>query len=323
MNIVYAANDNYAGYLGISMYSLFENNKKCEEINVYIMSNNICESNKVKFQNMANEYKRNIEIIELEDIENILGFKVDLCGFNITILSRLFLENILKNIDKVLYFDCDIIITQNIENLYNTDISNYYCAGVSEFLLSNRYKKEIGLKENSLYINSGVLLVNLSNWRKDNLQIKFVNYLKKMNGKIRFADQDIINYCCQGKIKEISYKYNYQPNLKYFSDNAIKKIQPHYTLFNENNKDISNNPIIIHYLGDERPWVKGNHNPYRKIWNYYKNRSLWKDQKMINGHYIYMQIYFILNLVTKICPYFRVWFFNHIGINKFKWFGKK
>lgn len=36
LNILYQSNDNYAPITGVSMTSLFENNKKLDEINIYL-----------------------------------------------------------------------------------------------------------------------------------------------------------------------------------------------------------------------------------------------------------------------------------------------
>ena len=46
MNIIYASNDAYAQYLGISMLSLLENNQDIEEIIIYILDQNIKPENK-------------------------------------------------------------------------------------------------------------------------------------------------------------------------------------------------------------------------------------------------------------------------------------
>lgn len=46
MNVMYASDDNYSWLMGISMISLFENNKESKEINVYLFGDNIVEENK-------------------------------------------------------------------------------------------------------------------------------------------------------------------------------------------------------------------------------------------------------------------------------------
>ena len=42
LNCAYSFMDNYAQHAGLSILSLFENNIEADEINVYILDNNIC-----------------------------------------------------------------------------------------------------------------------------------------------------------------------------------------------------------------------------------------------------------------------------------------
>ena len=43
MDIVYSSSDSYCEIAGISMLSLLEHNKKVEELNLYLIDNNISE----------------------------------------------------------------------------------------------------------------------------------------------------------------------------------------------------------------------------------------------------------------------------------------
>ena len=53
MNIVYSASDLYSSLAGISLTSIFENNKWADEINVFIMDNGIGIENKDKLYSLA------------------------------------------------------------------------------------------------------------------------------------------------------------------------------------------------------------------------------------------------------------------------------
>ena len=45
LNVLYGCDDNYAPYTGVSLLSLFENNKDIEEITIYLASMNFSEVN--------------------------------------------------------------------------------------------------------------------------------------------------------------------------------------------------------------------------------------------------------------------------------------
>ena len=69
MNVIYASDNGYAWLMGISMLSLFENNKECKEINVYLFGDKISKDNEVKLNSIADNYGRNFSLIDVNDLE--------------------------------------------------------------------------------------------------------------------------------------------------------------------------------------------------------------------------------------------------------------
>ena len=72
MNIIYATDDNYSFLAGVSIESLFENNKDAGEINVYILDDGISDNNKEQLKLVSNKYGRNLFYVNVKDfIEQI------------------------------------------------------------------------------------------------------------------------------------------------------------------------------------------------------------------------------------------------------------
>ena len=325
MNVVYASNNDYAKYLGISMLSLFYNNQDIDEIVVYILSYKINSANREKLYTIANQYRRTLNFIDFSGFEQFIFSDYNTSGFNPVILSRLFLARYLPlEVERILYIDCDTVVSGSIKYLDEIVLDSYVMAAVPELNMPADKKKIIGFEPNETYYNSGVLLVNLSLWRFTDLESVFMNYYRKMNGRLLYIDQDILNHCCKGKILTLSHTYNLSTNLAYFPRYFIKKLQPAYdTQSADAYLEILDHPAIIHYMGDERPWIAGNFNKYRKQYEYYFDKSPWRDEAFIQGQRLYMFCYHILNVITLAFPWFRIWFSKVIGINKFKWFCKK
>jgi len=64
-------------------------------------------------------------------------------------------------------------------------------------------------------------------------------------------------------------------------------------------KKIKANPIIIHYLGEERPWRIGNHHRFRKDYDRYLNLTPWAGQNYETGWRLYFVVWDIFNFVMK------------------------
>lgn len=157
--------------------------------------------------------------------------------------ARLFLPSIVEE-DKVLYMDTDTIVLNDISELWNINIDNYYVAGCKDYKIFDveQYKNREHLF-NYKYINAGILLMNLKELRKNDIQKKFFESMNEK--KYPLLDQDVINIICGDKKLYISNKYNY------FDGNS--------------NESFDENKIkIIHYVGDKNPWVKDK--KYSKYW---------------------------------------------------------
>ena len=112
-------------------------------------------------------------------------------------LMRCALSKYFPDLDRILWLDVDTVVLDNIDELWELDISDYYMAGALEPIKS---------KPDKPYINAGVMMLNLKKLRKDHMDDELI---KALNTKAYpFADQDCINDICQGKILTIPSIYN-------------------------------------------------------------------------------------------------------------------
>ena len=58
MNVVYSSSDSYSMVAGISMYSLLENNRSVDELNIFLIENGMTQENKDKFSTMCKKFDR-------------------------------------------------------------------------------------------------------------------------------------------------------------------------------------------------------------------------------------------------------------------------
>ena len=60
------------------------------------------------------------------------------------------------------------------------------------------------------YFNSGVLLLNLTYWRENNLENELLEYAYNNIGLLQYHDQDILNAVLKDRKKQMSIAYNVQ-----------------------------------------------------------------------------------------------------------------
>ena len=316
MNVVYASNDGYARHLAVSLYSLLEHNEEADKIHVYILSMGLSEENKNRLIGIGAQFEREVMVIELGDLKERFSYKVDTGGFDLSIMARLFVGEVLPEAEeRVLYLDCDTVINASLKRLWEMDLESNMVGAVMEPTIYPAVKKSIGLLPEDPYFNSGVLLIDLKRWRKEQAQKLLLDFYSSRGGKLFAGDQDTINGALKGRIKPLPPRYNFFTNYRYFRYSHLTKLSPVYqTITKKSFQEAKKHPVILHYMGDERPWKQGNLNHYRKVYDHYLSLTPWAGTKKEEGSYLYMLIYHLMDYATFLCPPIRDMVSRHFGM---------
>ncbi len=284
MDILYSSSDSYAFLTGISILSLLENNKSCGRIHIYIMDNHISAENKDKLVEVVNNYGRQISFVPMPDMKELTGQEIDTRRWNISTFGRLYMASALpETVHKVLNIDCDTIIVDSIEPLWNTDMSGKVFGGMLE-CINDRYRRNVGKTSGDYYINGGIVFLNLDEVRAGDYEKKFTDYITKYGSSLAYLDQDVLNGVVeQDKIVKLPMRYNVLSIYYYATYEQIRQIRRSKTAFysKEEYEQAVKNPGLVHFttcfLDGLRPWIKGNQHPYLQQFLEYKGMSPWKD----------------------------------------------
>ena len=316
LNIVYITDGNFEKPCGVSLFSVLENNKDME-MEIYVLENGISE----EARNRYADWTSRIHFIDIRDFMDRTDAFDDANGFRPIVYARLLLTQYLPDsIDKVLYLDGDTIVNGSLKALAKMQLSeDIWAAAVPEAYMPTKImQRSIGFSKGDIYYNAGVMLINVRAWRENNLTERFIRYLIANKDRIRFNDQDILNACCKGHVQMLQPTYNMNPNLPWFPVWFVERHLVWGRLLpgKEAYRRMLENPVIVHYMGDERPWIVGNHNYYGKLWERYAEACGWKTDT--KGRNLYLLLYHILNRITSIFPWLRIVFSRWIGIRVYE-----
>ena len=116
---------------------------------------------------------------------------------------RLIIGELLKDYDKCMYHDADILVLRDLQEMFDVDLDGFYVSGIKAYLKhqeteeNQRIMKKWGFPSFDNYIVSGNLVLNLFKIREDKLTERFIQHMYKGYPS---EDQDVINLCCYGKI---------------------------------------------------------------------------------------------------------------------------
>lgn len=178
---------------------------------------------------------------------------------------RLLSPNILKEYDKIIYSDVDVLFKGDLQEAYNTDLTGYEIAAVPVELnregemICHKYFPE-NTKE-QIYISSFIIM-NVKEMRERKTVEKVFEVIKTVNKRLKFFDLDTMNIACE-KIFPISFTYGVFQSIMYNEDvtkaGEYKFLKGIYSI--EELEEIRKNPIMIHYAGyPGKPWRMKN--PY-------------------------------------------------------------
>lgn len=285
MYISYSSSDEYCEYTGISMISLFENNKNLD-LNIFLIDNGISLDNQKNILQIAKTYNREIVFVDGKKIIVELKNRVPEFNGSFSTYSRIILDKIYPDyVDKILVLDSDTVINGSIIELYKLDVSNKIIAAVEnpEFYMNNylnNEEKDI-IKEKQFYFNAGIMLVNLKEWRNKNFS-NCINQAISTLRQFEFVDQTILNKALpQNEYIRLPYKYNYCGHL--WNEKERKNKHAFFSKFFSETEieEAERNPIIIHYKGyTSRPWFKESDSSLQNLYLYYKSISPWKNTKL-------------------------------------------
>ncbi len=239
MNICLASDNNYAKLAGVSISSFLKSAESNDYFNFFILDNNISNKRKKEILELKKLKPCNIEFIKVDNKKFEGLYLPPQKGYlSISSYHRFLIPSLFKNLDKILYIDCDIIATTSISEFYNTDLTNYSAAVIRDTSCETQQKK-FGFNPNEIYFNSGVILFNLQKCFSENLEKKLFDTIK--NG---LDDQDILNICLKGNVKEMPITWNWQGKAKHYSQEKP--------------------PKLIHFITAYKPWLTGSKHSFNK-----------------------------------------------------------
>lgn len=276
MHIAFCCDSGYLPHCATVIASIIDNNIG-QDLNFHIVGTDLSKRDTEKIKKWGIGYGEHITInIHIIDEDLFRDFPVGEAYVNISTYFRLYLPDLLVELDKVLYLDCDIIVNGSLQDLWNTELGDKTIAGVLDrhsgsIRLYNRleYPLEYG------YINAGVLLINLKRWREDDIFKKALSLAIQKPERLKNHDQDILNILYFDKKEILDFRYNLLEYYLYVEDWLYmdRKFYPQII-------EACKNPVIIHFCMPIKPWHYECINPFKALYHKYRAMTPWPELKL-------------------------------------------
>ena len=215
VNVFFASNDTYVPYLDVAIISLIKNSSRNNFYRITVLKTDISEENQQKLK----KHETDNVSIEFYDVNKILApikkMLPDMFHYTLAAYYRLFIETAFPTYDKAIYLDCDLVLLTDVAELYDIDIGDNLVAAAHEQnterdeRFTNYVETILGIPAHT-YFNSGVLVMNLKEFRKFRVQKRFLTLLTTYNFDCLAPDQEYLNVICKDRVYNLPTGWNKQ-----------------------------------------------------------------------------------------------------------------
>ena len=254
-----------------------------------MLSLSMNDENRKKYQDLAEQYGRHIQFIDVNPVIAFLQENgVPAYGGSLATYVKLFSVSLIENaigkqLENIVYIDADMIINGSLDELVSENYGEAPCAMTLD-RTCNYYKKGIGMQEDDIYYNAGLIVFNVPKWKEQKCEEAIRNHITGVRASYPFCDQDIINVVLSKKTKTLDIRFNYNTDIMLYNDISwycdIFDVPDNYYSIKQI-KEASEDIRVIHCFESiaARPWINNSTfpNPQKELWDSYLKISPWSD----------------------------------------------
>ncbi len=157
---------------------------------------------------------------------------------------RLNLPALLPQIEKIIYLDGDIVMADDIQEVWEMNINSYSLAAISIQSVSSIYPELIGKNT----FNAGFLVMNMKRIRETGALERIHEIATNFKDKLNLFDQDILNLVFCDETLRLPVRWN-------LTTGALLRSDANYsTIPEEELCEAIRHPAVIHFTTSAKPW---------------------------------------------------------------------
>ena len=246
-DILVTLDRNYLPVLRVMLHSLAQSDPE-GEFTVYAVHNSLTEQD---LQRLHTLFPR-VHPVSVKVPEGLLAGAPVSDRYPTEMYYRLFAAHYLpQQLDRILYLDPDLVVLNSLRKLYEIDFGDNLFAAASHiesraFRDLNRLR--LNLPEQTSYINSGVMMMNLKLLRNESTQ-EIIDYINEHKNALLLPDQDVLNALYADRTVPLD------PLVYNLGEKYLRLKNLHLPPAEKLTLDwVRSNTAIVHYYGRNKPW---------------------------------------------------------------------
>ena len=276
MELLVTVDKNYIPPLQVMLTSLYMNNPG-EKVELYLLHSRLQEKELEPLEKQCGRLGYKFFPVKIEDswFSQAPVTKQYPREMYYRLLAPCFLP---QKLHRILYLDPDILVINSLKPLWETYMKGRLFAAAAHTGKTNLANNinQVRLGTTNKYFNSGVLLINLDQGRKEILPEEIFQYAGEHAKELLLPDQDILNAVFGSRTLELDdYLWNY--DARNYST---------YLLRSGGVCDmdwVMGNTGILHFCGKTKPWQAGYIHRFGILYKHYMQINRRLDQSLASG----------------------------------------
>ena len=281
--VVFAGDYAYIRQIETAMKSLCRHNS---HLKIYLLNQDIPQEWFSQIRIYLQEMGGDLIDCKLIGLQYKMNWSNKLPHINHMTFARYFIPDFVTE-DKVLYLDSDLIVTDDLTDLFELDLGENYLAAARSCFGAG------------LGFNAGLLLIDNKKWKSENIRQQLIELTEKEHENVKEGDQSILNMLFKDQYSLLEDKYNFQIG---FDAGAAEK--NHAFIFEI---PLTPLPKILHYISPDKPWKQFSVGRLREEWWKYSFMewsyivSSWREKGVFYSADIYKPKLTCMNLTNSWC----------------------
>lgn len=269
IRIAFASDNGYARPLAVAGRSVIRHLTAGRQLEIYVLDLGITEAERAHIA--ASWEAPGVSVHWIGGLADALrGLPAGGSWISNAAYARLLLPDVLPEaVDRVLYLDCDLVVRRCVGPLFDSDFDGAVALAVPDMgcpfvgsLWGVGGWFEAGRTPGETNFNTGVLLIDVAAWRRDQIGRAALDYARSRDADrpLFVVDQEALNATAGRRIRAADPHWNQQTEL-FSAGHAAVLPYPRDLV-----DDLRRDGWVIHYSLGSKPWQPGCTHPWADEW---------------------------------------------------------
>ena len=208
MIVASATDRRFVELAGVMLASLFANGET-GDWPVVVFGFRLRAREKEKLKASAGVGAHTLRFIDVDPTtEALRALPANIFSISPSIFLRLLMPSLLADSGRLLYLDSDTLVLGSLRPLAEIDLAGFPVAAVEDAATHPSRGARFAFPENARYFNSGVMVIDLDAWRRDDLAARALKYVRDDAYDLFYPDQDALNLALAGRFLPLPPEWN-------------------------------------------------------------------------------------------------------------------